>query len=397
MNANVQHGDCLELLPAIDSNSVDLVYADPPFFTGKVHRLSTRDRTKEFQFNDLWLSHEEYATFLHARVRELHRVLKGTGSIFFHCDRNATHIVRAILDSVFGPDRFRSEVIWHYRRWSNSQKGLLPAHQTIYFYSKSDDFTFNRIFEEYSPSTNLDQILQRRKRDEFGKAVYDRDTNGDTKNAGPKKGVPLSDVWDIPYLNPKARERTGYPTQKPVLLLDRIIRLCSNPGDYVLDPFCGSGTTLIAARQLGRNSIGIDESADAIQLTQSRIESPIITKSRLLQDGRDSYRQADQELIALLYGLKLHPVHRNAGIDAILHDHIDSSPVPVRIQRPHESLCEAASKLTQASKGKRPHTMVLLATHRNGQQYLGDDIADNVIVVESPALLIQQLVVANQT
>jgi site-specific DNA-methyltransferase (adenine-specific) len=389
MNVCVYHDDCLERLPTIDSRSIDLVYADPPFFTGKVHRLSTRDRTREFHFNDLWSSHEEYATFLFERVRELHRVLKETGSIFLHCDRNATHIVRTILDSVFGSDTFRSEIIWHYRRWSNSQKGLLPAHQTIYFYSKSDHFTFNRVFEEYSPSTNLDQILQRRSRDKAGKAVYDRDTNGKTKNAGPKQGVPLSDVWDIPYLNPKARERTGYPTQKPVLLLDRIIRLCSNPGDLVLDPFCGSGTTLIAARELGRDSIGIDKSVDAIQLTESRIKTPIITDSRLLQDGRESYRQANNKLIALLYGLKLHPVHRNAGIDAILQEQICSSPVPVRIQRPTESLGEAADKLIRASRGKHSQLMVLVTTHRSGQRQIDEDIPDNVIVVESPALLIQ--------
>src|SRR5699024_9228610 len=137
--------------------------------------------------------------------------------------------------------------IWAYKRWSNSKKGLLNNHQNIYFYSKSKSFKFNTMYTDYSPTTNLDQILQARMRDEHAKSKYKTDENGQVVLGKEKKGVPLSDIWNIPYLNPKAKERTGYPTQKPILLLEQIIKIATDEGDTVLDPFCGSGTTLVAA------------------------------------------------------------------------------------------------------------------------------------------------------
>ena len=156
------------------------------------------------------------------------------------------HIARYLPDEVFGKENFRSEIIWTYRRWSNNRRGCLPTHQNLLFYTKSETFTFNTIYMEYSPSTNVDQILQQRERDVDGKSVYKRNAEGRPIAKGSKRGVPLSDVWDIPYLNPKARERIGFPTQKPLLLLGRIISISSNENDFVLDPFCGSGTTLVA-------------------------------------------------------------------------------------------------------------------------------------------------------
>ncbi|HQU43549.1 MAG TPA: site-specific DNA-methyltransferase, partial [Pirellulales bacterium] len=233
-----------------------MVYLDPPFFTNKVHRLGPRDRSREFSFEDLWSTAREYGKFLFERLLEMRRILSNDGSLFFHCDRNAVHLVRALLDDVFGSENFRSEIIWHYRRWSNSQRGLLPAHQTILYYTKTDAYLFNEEFTDYSPATNVDQILQRRSRDGSNKSVYDRDEQGEVVLSGAKRGVPLSDVWDIPLLNPKAKERAGYPTQKPLLLLERIVRLVTNEGDRVLDPFCGSGTTLVAAQSLNRAAVG---------------------------------------------------------------------------------------------------------------------------------------------
>ena len=128
-------GDCLEVMKTLNGNYVDLIYLDPPFFTQKIQKLKTRDRITEFSFNDLWACHKEYAKFIYTRVLEMHRVLSESGSIFVHCDKNASHIIRAILDDIFGTHNFRSEIIWHYKRWSNSKKGLLPAHQTIYYLS----------------------------------------------------------------------------------------------------------------------------------------------------------------------------------------------------------------------------------------------------------------------
>lgn len=158
--------------------------------------------------------------------------------------------MRIILDDEFGESNFRSEIIWAYKRWSNAKKGLLSGHQTIFFYSKTDNFKFNTMYTEYSPTTNVDQILQERVRNSAGKASYKYDKKGDIVIAKEKKGVPLSDVWEIPFLNPKARERTGYPTQKPVELLEKIIKISTDEGDSVFDPFCGSGTTLVAAKIL---------------------------------------------------------------------------------------------------------------------------------------------------
>lgn len=388
MKTQVHKGDCLEILREYDDESVDLIYLDPPFFTQKTHTLGTRDRTRAFSFEDLWSSHTAYAGFIHARLEQMWRVLASTGSLFFHCDRNASHIIRTLLDDVFGPEMFRAEIIWYYRRWSNAQKGLLPAHQTIYYYTKSDTYTFNTLYQDYSAATNVDQILQRRKRDETGKAVYETDAEGRVVPNGGKKGVPLSDVWDIPYLNPKARERTGYPTQKPLLLLERIIKIASNEGDTVLDPFCGSGTTLVAAMSLNRQAIGIDISDDALEITRKRLEQPVKTESRLLQQGRETYRNADEEALALLRGLEYAPVQRNSGIDAVLKDDLKGNPILVRVQRPDETILEAANRLYAASRDKRAAAMFVIATQRGGYFELEGQFPPDVTIIEAPALTI---------
>jgi site-specific DNA-methyltransferase (adenine-specific) len=388
MKAQIYKGDCLDVLRGFDDESVDLVYLDPPFFTQKTHTLRTRDRKQEFSFEDLWSSHTEYARFIYERLEQMWRVLACTGSLFFHCDRNASHIVRALLDDVFGPDMFRSEIIWYYRRWSNAQKGLLPAHQTIYYYTKSDEYTFNIFYQDYSASTNVDQILQRRKRDETGRAVYETDEDGRIVPSGGKKGVPLRDVWDIPYLNPKAKERTGYPTQKPLLLLERIIKIATEEGDIVLDPFCGSGTTLVAAVSLKRQAIGIDTSDDALEITRKRLDRPVKTESRLLQQGRSSYKNADEEALSLLRGLEYVPVQRNKGIDAILKNGLDGNPILVRVQRPDETILEAANCLYKASKGKRAAALFVVATQRGGYFEFENQFPPNVTIVNAPALAI---------
>ncbi len=388
MKAQIYKGDCLDILRGFDDESVDLVYLDPPFFTQKTHTLRTRDRQQEFSFEDLWSSHTEYARFIYERLEQMWRVLSCTGSLFFHCDRNASHIVRALLDDVFGPDMFRSEIIWYYRRWSNAQKGLLPAHQTIYYYTKSDEYTFNIFYRDYSASTNVDQILQRRKRDETGRAVYETDEDGRIVPSGGKRGVPLRDVWDIPYLNPKAKERTGYPTQKPLLLLERIVEIATEEGDIVLDPFCGSGTTLVAAVSLKRQAIGIDTSDDALEITRKRLDRPIKTESRLLQQGRSSYKNADEEALSLLRGLEYAPVQRNKGIDAILKNDLDGNPILVRVQRPDETILEAANCLYKASKGKRAAALFVVATQRGGYFEFENQFPPNVIIVNAPVLAI---------
>lgn len=378
-------GDCREILERLPQELADLIYLDPPYFTQKTHHLTTRDRAKTFSFADLWKSHEEYAGFLYERIQLCHIVLKSKGSLFFHCDRNAIHIARAVLDDVFGAENFRSEIVWTYRRWSNSKNGLLPSHQNILFYTKSNDYTFNQLFTEYSPSTNVEQILQQRARDEHGKSVYRRDESGLVVSNGIKRGVPLGDVWGIPYLNPKAKERVGYPTQKPIFLLERIIQMSSNPDDMVLDPFCGSGTTVVAAKLLGRRFIGIDIASDACELARSRLDDPIKSESALLENGRDTYKNANSNLLQLLTGCDFVPVQRNHGIDAIVNAVGANAIALVRIQRHHESVADAAASLIKAAREKNAALLIVVKTHVQAMLFGEDVPPDEVVVIDSVA------------
>ena len=359
-------GDCIEEMEKIEKNSINLIYLDPPFFTERKHTLKSKDRIKEFSFDDIWGTSEGYANFLYERIKIMRQLLTDDGSIFVHCDKSGEHIVRAILDKVFGEKNFQSEIIWSYKRWSNSKKGLLPSHQNIYFYSKTKNFKFNTLFTPYSATTNVDQILQRRTRDADNKSIYDRDKKGNILLGDKKRGVPLNDVWDIPYLNPKAKERVGYPTQKPLLLLERIIELTTDKNDIVLDPFCGSGTTCVAAKLLNRNYIGIDKSIEAIELSKSRIANPIKTESNLLKKGRGSYLNADKKALELLDGLKFNAVQRNRGIDAILVDLYEGTPILVRVQKEKETLSESASFLAKAMKIKKSKKSILIQTNHSG-------------------------------
>jgi len=351
MNINeILHGNCRNVLPRFSDGFVDLIYLDPPFFTQKNHTLLSRDRTKKYEFEDTFPSLDVYLSFLEEVLYHCHRILKDTGSLFLHCDRTASHHLRTVLERVFGEENFQSEIVWSYKRWSNSKKGLLNSHQIIYFFSKTRQFKFNTLYGEYSPTTNLDQILQERKRDAHGVAVYKRDENGRVVNGKPKKGVPLSDVWDIPYLNPKAKERCGYPTQKPVLLLNRILQIASDEGDLILDPFCGSGTTCVSAKLLNRRFIGIDSSVEAVKLAQKRLVEMIVSRSPLLENGLGEYLEKNEKELAILSELNAFPVQRNSGIDGFLKEHFKGCPVPVKIQGEHETLQEAVEKLKLATE-----------------------------------------------
>ena len=278
--------DSLNAMRKIKVNQIDVIYLDPPFYTQDIQKLSSRDNKEEYCFSDQWDSMDEYLEYMKLRLYECKRVLKETGSLFVHCDRNASHYLKVLLDQIFGINNFQSEIVWRYKRWSNSKKGLLNNHQIILFYSKSSNFKFNKIYTGYSETTNVDQILQERVRDKKGKTVYKYDKNGEVVFGKSKKGVPLSDVWEIPYLNPKAKERVGYPTQKPILLLEQIIKLVTDENDIVLDPFMGSGTTIVSAKMLNRRYIGIDISLKAVEVAESRLESLIKTESYLLNGIR---------------------------------------------------------------------------------------------------------------
>lgn len=382
-------GDCQKIIKTIPDKSIDLVYLDPPFFTQKTHSLISRDNSKEFSFDDKWKSLEEYLNFIEDALIQCHKTLKDTGSIFLHCDKSASHHLRLLLDKTFGENNFRSEIIWAYKRWSNSKKGLLNSHQTIYFYSKTKDYKFNTIYTNYSPTTNVDQILQSRVRNDLGKVVYSRNDEGDVILGEEKKGVPLSDVWNIPFLNPKASERSGYPTQKPILLLEKIIEISTEKGDCVLDPMCGSGTTLVSAKLSNRNYIGIDISSDAIEITKARLLEPIKTESRLLDIGEESYLDKSDYERTILKSMDAVPVERNSGIDGFIY--FDGQHIPVKIQKYDESLEAAKRKLINASKNKNSKLMILVRTQKKIEKSLFAWDDENVLIIDSHDFQIKEL------
>jgi site-specific DNA-methyltransferase (adenine-specific) len=389
---NIYNGNCIEKLKEIEANAVDLIYFDPPFFTQRKHILRNKDNSKTYEFDDKFNSIEDYLSLIENVLTQSKRVLKKTGSVFLHCDKNASHNIRVLMDNIFGRENFQSEIIWSYKRWSNGKKGLLNAHQIIYFYSKTKDFKFNPVYTDYSATTNLDQILQDRERNKNGKSVYKKDENGNIMLGKEKKGVPLSDVWEIPYLNPKANERVGYPTQKPVLLLNQILNIASDEGDLVVDPFCGSGTTCVSAKFLNRNFIGIDVSLDATELAKSRIEKMIITKSNLLRKGSYEYQEKTGKELSILQNINAFPVQRNQGIDGFLKLHYEGLPVPVKIQGEFETLESAIEKLEKASYGKDYKMKIVIQTSPTKKNKSLSSLKSNAIILKSHELQIKEFI-----
>lgn len=291
----------------IQDESVDLIYLDPPFNSNANYNVlfkCPKGEQSEAQiaaFEDTWhwtnesartleqlkFKHGELAELLDLMVRQfghndlsaylvmmavrlvdLHRVLKPTGSLYLHCDPTASHYLKMILDMVFEKKTFRNEIIWHYKRWPAKQKNFQRMHDVILFYSKKYSInTFNTIYNELSKGTQKRWKGQKSKV-EFQDGVRLVTQKTDEKSAG----APADDVWDIPVINSQAKERLGYPTQKPLALLERIIQASSNPGDIVLDPFCGCGTAVHAAQKLDRQWIGIDITHLAIALIEKRFK-----------------------------------------------------------------------------------------------------------------------------
>lgn len=377
---NVYQGDSISSLSQLDPNSTDLIYFDPPFFTQKEHSLKNKDLSKIYSFSDKYATLADYLNLIENTLTESFRVLKDTGSVFLHCDKTASHQIRILLDKVFGPQNFQSEIIWSYKRWSNSKKGLLNAHQIIFFYSKTNNFKFNTLYNPYSPTTNLDQILQDRERNHHGKSVYKKDKNGNIILGKPKKGVPLSDVWDIPYLNPKAKERCGYPTQKPVQLLNKILEIATNEGDLVIDPFCGSGTTCVSAKLLNRSYLGFDISKDAVELAKKRLQEMIISRSNLLEVGLSEYLDKSDKELEILNSINALPVQRNVGIDGFLKEHFMDAPVPVKIQKHDETLEDAMQKLKKASLRKGYSMKILVQTKIDNNNRFWDFQTDITVI-----------------
>ncbi len=313
--------DNLERLTALPAESVDLIYLDPPFFSNRVYEVIWGDEAEVRSFEDRWEGGiNYYVDWMRQRVQELHRLLKSTGTLYLHCDPHASHYIKVMLDELFGMPNFRNEIVWQRTFAKSLMTRRLPSnHDTIFAYQKSDDATWNRdvMFLPYDEAALDEKTASKyRYRDADGRLyALDNLTNpnadrpnltyeflGVTKvwrwtpdrmraafDAGliyqskpgrvprlkryldERLGRPLDDVWtDIPPINSQAAERIGYPTQKPEALLERLVRASSNPGDIVLDPFCGCGTTVAVAERLKRQWIGIDISPTAMNVMRKR-------------------------------------------------------------------------------------------------------------------------------
>jgi DNA modification methylase len=275
-------GDNLEILKAIESDTIDLIYLDPPFFSNRNYEVIWGDEGEVRSFQDRWSGGiDHYIAWLKERVVQMHRILKPTGSIFLHCDWHADAYIRVeILDKIFGYQHFRNEIIWSYKttlRVSNNHLGR--DHDTIFAYAKSEKF---KIYPDKNDYPASESTLKRwaKYADETGfvsnkhfagSSTTIINTQDETKGFNINSGIPR-DVWDIQHLAGNNPQKIGYPTQKPEKLLERIIKMASNEDDIVLDPFVGGGTTVAIADKLNRKWIGIDQSVQAVKVTEMRLQ-----------------------------------------------------------------------------------------------------------------------------
>ena len=290
------YGDNLNVLRHMESETIDLIYLDPPYNSKRDYNCTFGAVAQSKAFEDTWKWDEQddihlreladinpklgslllglgavlskrglypYLVNMAVRLVELHRLLKSTGSIYLHVDPTASHYLKLVMDQVFGGQNFQNEIIWSYKRWPSKQTRYQRMHDVILFYSKSNEWTWNQQFDGLSESTRKAfkgkaQVL---------KAGATKKVTGDQES----QGMPMRDVWEIPFIAGASSERLGYPTQKPLVLLERIILASSNEGDVVLDPYMGSGTTIEAAAKHGRNWIGIDVTHHAVATTANRL------------------------------------------------------------------------------------------------------------------------------
>ena len=314
------YGDNLQVLRTLPSNSIDLIYIDPPFFSGAEYNVIWGDTNEVRTFSDIWEGGlDTYLIWLNARLWEMRRVLKPSGSIYVHCDWHAGHYIKAEMDKIFGYENFLNEIVWLRTTGHNDSHKYNHAHDVLFLFSKGSRPSFNPVHVDYS-----DDYLGKfyRHRDADGRIYRLSDLtaagvrNGETGRAWrgiditakgkhwqwtvdkldeldaqgriywpPRGEMPaykryldemagrsLSTIWaDIPPIQAQSRERLGYPTQKPEALLDRILRASSNEGDLVADFFCGGGVTPAVAQRLGRHWIACDSSRVAVSVTLDRL------------------------------------------------------------------------------------------------------------------------------
>ena len=310
-------GDCLEVMKKMDSESVDLIYLDPPFFSNRNYEVIWGDKGEVRSFEDRWSGGiDHYIGWLKERVAEMHRLLKPTGSIYLHCDWHADAEIKVfILNKIFGENNFRGDIVWQrHNAHNDAKKKLAVLSDTIWYFSKSDQFTYypiygaygekylndfykykdekgifrlgdltntkpgpyNYEYKGYKPNVNgwRCPLETMKKWDEEGLINYPTKLSGrlSIKRYLKEEGALLGNIWtDIN--NVQGSARIGYPTQKPEALLERIISMSTKENDIVFDPFCGGGTTVVVADKLNRKWLGIDQSVQAVKVSEMRLNN----------------------------------------------------------------------------------------------------------------------------
>jgi len=293
--------DNLYVLSGLNSGLVDLIYLDPPFNTKRMYSAPVGSKAAGASFKDMWTWKDvdeyyldsladnfpalakyiasvgtihskpmmAYLTYMAQRIVEMHRILKETGSLYLHCDPTAGHYVKLLLDSVFGKNNFRNEIVWCYTGGTDAKKTWQKKHDILYFYTKTDEYSLNPCYVPFNEST----IRRFNKTDTDGRKykINQLKDGRVTKTYMKEEGKLAHDYWNIPIVNITSKEGTGYPTQKPLALLKRIILASSNEGNLVMDPFCGCATTCVAAQQLGREWIGIDIEKQPVKILIDRL------------------------------------------------------------------------------------------------------------------------------
>lgn len=329
-------GDNLDVMRAIPDEVIDLIYLDPPFNSNATYNVlfqeqnGTQSAAQIAAFEDTWhwdynaqATYEEivtsspkkvadliqalkqflgqndmmaYLVMMAIRLVEMHRILKPTGSIYLHCDPTASHYLKILMDSIFGNRNFMNEIIWYYGpKATQRSTSFQRKHDVIIFYAKDKDKNaFYPIYQEYSRASIKERGTRYKHTDEKGRfrLTTRRDADGNKYRAKVylNEGVVMTDVWGIPVINATAKERLGYPTQKPEALLERIIQASSNEGDLILDPFCGCGTTIAVAERLNRRWVGIDITHLAITLMINRLEDTfdrVLAPYEIIGDPKD--------------------------------------------------------------------------------------------------------------
>ena len=310
-NKTIFTGDNLYVMRGMNSETVDLIYADPPFNSNKNYSAPVGSKAAGAAFKDTWTlsdldeawhaqlletnealyhviqasrySHGEgmmsYLCMMAVRLLEMRRLLKPTGSIYLHCDPYASHYLKPVMDTVFGHENFRNEIVWRYKKYQKANMRYYTRNSDrVLYYIRSNQATYNPLFEKLkTPKRYL-----KRKWDKTTKRIVNAKNDEGHVQYVTVDQQKIDDVWELPYLMPAARERVGYPTQKPLALLTRIIQASSNKGDVVFDPFAGCATTLIAAQAEGRQWVGIDLSPKAVDLVVERIEHLYVAPSEVV-------------------------------------------------------------------------------------------------------------------